>query len=258
MRDVLNDLDQKPQRDPIRVAQENMRRPLLKRFYTEATVAGEGEEYKVLLDGRSVKSPAGTELKLPTEAAAQLVAVEYAAQGEHIDPMSMPVTRLVNTAIDGVANDPQVVLEDILRYAATDLICYRAASPQRLVERQRETWDPVLDWIESTLGARFELAEGVIHVDQPKESLAALGRYLMQRRDIFRLSSLHVMTTLKGSALLALAVEAGQLEAEQGWDAAHVDEDWNISQWGEDSEAQARRAFRKRDMMAAVSLLRAL
>jgi len=258
MREILNDLDQDPNRDPVRRAQENMRRPLPKRFYTSVTMAGEEGAYKVLLDDRPVRTPAGAELVLPTAAAAQLVVAEYAAQGEHIDPMSMPVTRLVNTAVDGVASDPQAVLEDILRYASTDLLCYRAGSPERLVERQRELWDPVLDWIESTLGARFVLAEGVMHVEQPRETLAALGTYLVQRREAFRLSSLHVMTTLMGSALLALAVEAGLLDAEQGWNAAHVDEDWNISQWGEDSEATARRAFRRRDMMAAVELLRAL
>lgn len=262
MREILNDLDQDTDHDPVRRAQENMRRPLPKRFYTTVTMAGggagKGDAYKVFLDERSVRTPAGTELVLPTEQAAGLVIAEYAAQSEHIDPMSMPVTRLVNTAIDGVANDPQAVLEDILRYASTDLLCYRASSPERLVQLQREAWDPVLDWIEATLGARFVLAEGVMHVEQPRETLAALGTYLVQRREVFRLSALHVMTALMGSALLALAVDAGLFSAEQGWNAAHVDEDWNISQWGEDSEAMARRAFRKRDMMAAADLLRAL
>jgi len=97
-----------------------------------------------------------------------------------------------------------------------------------------------------------------MHVEQPKETLSSLGTYLVQRREVFRLSSLHVMTTLMGSALLALAIEAEIIDAEQGWSAAHIDEDWNISQWGEDAEAAARRAFRHRDMMAAVELLRAL
>lgn len=258
MRDILNDLEQDPNHDPVRRAQENMRRPLPKRFYTNVTTSGDDGAYKVLLDERVVRTPGGAELVLPTARAAELVAAEYAAQGEHIDPMAMPVTRLVNTAVDGVATDPQVVLEDILRYASTDLLCYRAGSPERLVEQQRQAWDPVLDWIETTLGARFVLAEGVMHVEQPKETLSSLGTYLVQRREVFRLSSLHVMTTLMGSALLALAIEAEILDAEQGWSAAHIDEDWNISQWGEDAEAAARRSARHRDMMAAVELLRAL
>jgi len=258
MRDLLNDLEQGQKPDPIRRAQENMRRPLPKRFYTNVTVVGEEGAYRVRLDERTVRTPGGAELVVPTEAAAQLVAAEYDAQGEHIDPMSMPVTRLVNTAIDGVANDPQAVLEDVLRYASSDLICYRADSPERLIELQREAWDPVLDWIETTIGARFNLAEGVMHVQQPKETLAALGSYLVQRNETFRLSALHVMTTLMGSAILALGVESGFLEAEAGWNAAHVDEHWNISQWGEDSEAAARMTARRRDMLAAVQLLKVI
>src|SRR5690606_41012363 len=122
----------------------------------------------------------------------------------------------------------------------------------------RDAWDPVLEWMETTIGARFMLAEGVMHVQQPKETLAALGSYLVQRRETFRLSALHVMTTLMGSALLALAVESGFLEAEAGWNAAHVDENWNISQWGEDSEAAARMRSEERDMLAAVELLKVL
>ena len=258
MRDLLNDLEQGQKPDPIRQAQEKMRRPLPKRFYKDVFVVGEEGAYKVKLDERTVRTPGGAELVVPTEGAAQLVAGEYAAQGEHIDPMSMPVTRLVNTAIDGVATDPQVVLEDVLRYASSDLIFYRADTPERLVQNQRDAWDPVLEWMETTIGARFMLAEGVMHVQQPKETLAALGSYLVQRLETFRLSALHVMTTLMGSALLALGVESGFLEAEAGWNAAHVDENWNISQWGEDSEAAARMAARKRDMLAAVELLKVL
>ena len=170
----------------------------------------------------------------------------------------MPVLRLVNTAIDGVATDPQAVLEDILRFASSDLLCYRADTPEKLVQRQNEAWDPVLDWARASLGARFVLAEGVMHVDQPREAIAALGVHLSQRAEPMRLAALHVMTTLTGSALLALAVEMGELDVEEAWVAAHVDEDWQIEHWGQDFEAVARRANRKRDMLAAVRLLEAL
>ncbi|WP_269929449.1 ATP12 family chaperone protein [Aminobacter sp. HY435] len=261
MRDILSDLetgDVLSDPDPIRRAQSSMRRPLPKRFYEAAAVAEVDGSYAVQLDGKAVRTPGRTLLALPTEKAAQLVADEFAAQAEFIDPTTMPVLRLVNTAIDGVATDPQAVLEDILRFSSSDLLCYRADGPERLVERQSKAWDPVLDWAQSALSARFVLAEGVMHVEQPREAIAALGIHLSQRREPMRLAALHLMTTLTGSALLALAVDAGELHAEEAWNAAHVDEDWQVEQWGQDSEAIARRSARKGDMLAAVALLEAL
>ncbi len=242
----------------MRRAQKQMQTPRPRRFYKGVDVAEEEGKYRILLDGRAARTPAGAQIKLETEDAARLVAAEYDSQREHIDPMSMPVTRLVNTAIDGVSNDPQAVAEDILRYASSDLLCYRSGTPERLVRLQADAWDPVLDWAEGVLGARFVLAEGVMHVEQPRATIAAVSSYLRPRREPLRLAALHVMTTLTGSALLALAVEAQALDLEAAWSAAHVDEDWNISQWGEDAEALARREARKRDMMGAVALLEAL
>ena len=205
-----------------------------------------------------MRTPGGKPVVLPTEKAAALVADEFAAQGEKIDPVTMPVTRLVNTAIDGVATDTQAVLEDILRFSSSDLVCYRADAPTGWSHRQAEAWDPIIDWARSALGARFFLAEGVMHVEQPREAIAAVGVHLRQRAEPFRLAALHVMTSITGSALLALAFEAGAIDAEAAWTAAHVDEDWNIEHWGLDAEAAARRAFRKRDMMAAAALIEAL
>lgn len=261
MRDMLSDLEAGrhiSDPDPIRRAQNQMKTQAAKRFYKEAAVGSEADGFGVRLDGKGVKTPSGKPLLLPTRAAAQLVADEFAAQDERIDPVTMPVLRLVNTAIDGVAADPQAVLEDILRFSSSDLVFYRADGPERLVARQAEAWDPVLDWAREVLGARFFLADGVMHVEQPRESIGAIGIHLRQRDDIFRLSALHVITAITGSALLALALEAGEIDAETAWNAAHVDEDWNIEHWGLDAEAAARRAARKRDMMAAVALIEAL
>jgi len=261
MRDILNDLESGQalsDPDPMRRAQIQMRTPLPKRFYKDVAVAeGEGG-FIVQLDGRAVKTPGKALLVLPTEAAARLIADEFAAQGETLDLASMPVYRLVNTAIDGVANDPQAVVEDILRFSSSDLLCYRADGPETLVARQNEAWDSVLDWARATLGARFVLAEGVIHVDQPRDAITAIGIHLNQRAESLRLAALHVMTTLTGSALLALAVDFGELDAETAWKAAHVDEDFQAEHWGHDAEALARRANRKRDMMAAAQLLEAI
>ena len=262
MRDILNDLEAGKylsDPDPVRRAQIQMKTPLPKRFYeTVSVVPAEEGLFAVHLDGRPVRTPARALLALPTEKAAGLVAEEFEAQHEVIDPVAMPVMRLVNTALDGVANDPQAVLEDILRFAATDMLCYRADTPQGLVDRQNAHWDPVLDWARSALGARFNLAEGVIHVEQPRESIAVLGAHLARRTEPLRLASLHLMTSLTGSALLALAADFGELDAQAVWAAAHVDEDWQIEQWGQDAEAVARRNARHRDFLAAVALLEAL
>ena len=261
MRDILNDLEagkHLSDPDPVRRAQIQMQTPLPKRFYKAVSVVPVEEGFAVHLDGRPVRTPGKALLALPTEKAAALVAGEFDAQRESIDPVTMPVMRLANTAIDGVASDPQAVLEDILRFASSDLLCYRADGPQGLVDRQNELWDPVIDWARSALGARYHLAEGIIHVEQPRETIALLGQHVAQRNEPLRLAAIHVMTSLTGSALLALAVDFGELDGEAAWLAAHVDEDWQIEHWGQDAEAMARRSVRKRDMMAAVSLIEAL
>ncbi len=261
MRDILNDLDTSRggfEPDPVRRAQAQMRAPLPKRFYQQAAVV-EGESgHAVHLDGKPVRTPGRNLVSLPTAAAAGLVAEEFASQGDTLDPLTMPVLRLVNTALDGVAADPQAVLEDVLRFASSDQLFYRAEAPETLVRLEAEAWDPVLDWARSALGARFFLAEGVMHVVQPREAVAAVGLHLKRRAEPLRLAALHLMTALTGSALLALAVEAGAITPTEAWAAAHVDEDWNIAQWGEDAEAAERRAMRKRDMLGAARLIKAL
>ena len=262
MRDILGDHDAGrflSDPDPVRRAQIQMRTPLPKRFYADVSVAAETDgAFSVRLDGKPVRTPGRALLALPTAAAAGLVASEFDAQQDVIDPVSMPVLRLANTALDGVAGEGQAVIDDIMRYSSSDLLCYRAEGPQELIERQAVAWDPVLNWVRTALGVRFWLAEGVMHVEQPREAVSAVGAWLEQRHDPFRLAALHVITTLTGSALLALCVQAGAIAPDDAWAAAHVDEDWNIEQWGEDDEAFARRAARRVDFDAAVALAAAL
>lgn len=261
MREILTDLEDEirlSDADPVRRAQKQMLKPLPKRFYKSADFAPVDGGYAVNLDGKAVKTPARKPLVVPSEAAARLVADEFARQADVIEPATMPVTRLVNTALDGVAADIHAVAEDILRFCASDLLCYRADTPQSLVERQNATWDPIMDWVRYALGAQFVLAEGVMHVEQPREAVAAVGIHLRQYPDAFRIACLHTMTTLTGSALLALAVAAGEIDVEAAWAAAHVDEDWNIQQWGEDHEAAIRRRARFREMKAAADFLHAI
>ncbi|EEY04573.1 ATP12 family chaperone protein [Brucella neotomae] len=260
MRDILSDLEagkQLSDENPIVRAQKQMQAQLPKRFYEKAEVAESEGGFAVHLDGRPVKTPARNLLLLPTRAAAQIVADEFAAQEKLIDPGKMPATRLVNTAIDGIAQDPQAVFEDILRFAGTDMLCYRADSPQELVSRQTENWAPLIDWMES-LGARFALAEGVMHVEQPREAIAAFSVHMAGFKDPLALAALHTMTTLMGSAIIALAVAKGEISAEKGWAIAHIDEDWTIEHWGSDAEAIERRKNREIEMMVAARLLEAI
>ncbi|QTN98850.1 ATPase [Brucella sp. 458] len=260
MRDILSDLEagkQLSDENPIVRAQKQMQAQLPKRFYEKAEVAESEGGFAVHLDGRPVKTPARNLLLLPTRAAAQIVADEFATQEKVIDPGKMPATRLVNTAIDGIAQDPQAVFEDILRFAGTDMLCYRADSPQELVSRQTENWDPLIDWMES-LGARFALAEGVMHVEQPREAIAAFSVHMAGFKDPLALAALHTMTTLMGSAIIALAVAKGEISAEKAWAIAHIDEDWTIEHWGSDAEAIERRKNREIEMMVAARLLEAL
>lgn len=261
MRNILNDLEAGKllsDPDPVKRAQIQMRTKLPKRFYTDVTVVATETGFTIHLDGKAVRTPAREVMILPTEAAARIVADEFAAQAETMDTITMPAMRLVNTAIDGVAKEADAVAEDILRFASSDLLCYRADGPDGLVARQNAAWDPLIDWASSSLGARFLLAEGIIHIQQPAAAMTAVRIHLDQRREPLRLAALHLMTSLTGSALLALAVEARHLSAEEAWRASNVDEDWQIDHWGQDSEAVARRNGRWRDMNAAARMIAVL
>lgn len=259
MRDLLNDLSEGLSHpDPVRRAQIQMKRPLPKRFYSDVTVREDEGGYLIELDGKTVRTPARQAFAVPTRALALLAAGEWEQQAEVVDPATMPVTRLVNTALDGVASDPQVVFEDILRFSSSDLICYRAEGPERLVERQSARWDPVIDWAADALGARFILIEGVMHQEQPREATAAFAVTLRKYDTPLDLASLHTITTLTGSAILALAFAEGYLSADAVWSLAHLDEDWTIEHWGSDAEAERRRAARFEEFRAAVDVFSAL
>jgi chaperone required for assembly of F1-ATPase len=226
-----------------------------KRFYDAVTTDPVAGGWRILLDGRPVKTPQRAELVLPTAALAAAVAEEWRAQSAQINPASMPLTKLANTAIDAVTPNLASVAEDVLSFAARDLICYRVSAPESLAERQRASWDPLLAWAEQRHGARFVATAGIMPVDQPPESLAAL-REPVAGLGPFELAALHVMTTLTGSALLALALGADELSLEACWAAAHVDEDYQRSHWGEDAEARKRRELRFADMRAAATFFR--
>ena len=244
--------------DPIRRSQELMRAELPKKFYQSATVERDGDGFAIKLDGRGVKTPGRHPLILPSAAAAEMVRAEWQAQEKVIDPAKMPVTRLANTVIDGVAQNADAVFEEIIAYAGNDMLFYRAESPEELVARQADRWDPVLDWMAEEFGARFVLVEGIMFSEQPSESVSAFRGELDRHRAPFALGSLHVMTTLTGSALVTLALARRRLTLDEAWALANLEEDWTIEHWGEDAEAAARRAKRFEDMKAAHDLFVAL
>jgi len=187
---------------------------------------------------------------------AEAIAAEWAAQKDIIDPMTMPLTRLANSVIDAVTDRTDAVADDVATYFETDLLFYRAGHPEALVEREARHWDPVLFWAAETLGAHFILAQGIVHVRQPEQAVAAARAALPS--EPWSLAALHIVTTLTGSALLALAMMRGFLDEDRVWSAAYVDEDWNSEHWGIDGEVAARRAGRLIDFKAASWVLRTL
>jgi chaperone required for assembly of F1-ATPase len=245
-------------RDPMQAARGAMRPPLARRFYREVSVGERDGAFAVLLDGKPARTPAKHALATPSRELSEAIAAEWAAQGESIDPMSMPLTRLAHVAIDRVATEGDAVAAEVAQYAGSDLVLYRAAGPDGLVAAQRRHWDPVLAWLDAALGARFVLAEGVRHVAQPEAALAAVRAEVARCARPFALAALASATQLCGSALIALALAAGRLGADAAWAAAHIDEDWNIRRWGEDAEAAGRRAARRAEFDAAVRMLKLL
>lgn len=232
-----------------------------KRFYQEVEVRPAVAGFALVLDGKPARTPARNPVVLPSAALGHALTAEWLAVGQVIDPRLMPITRLVNTVLDGVSRNRAAVLAEIDRFAASDLLLYRAEAPDDLVRLQREWWDPITDWSREELGAPLLLTQGLMHVAQPAASLQRLTIAIAtlageSPATLFRVGALHVMTTLTGSALLAAAVGFGRLSAADAWKAAHVDEDFQISRWGEDAEAAARRANRWADMKTASDMFR--
>jgi chaperone required for assembly of F1-ATPase len=254
MRDIFDDIDKNSPLDPEEAARRNMRVDLRKRFYEKAAIDQNEDIFRILLDGKPIKTPARRILAAPSRALAQSVADEWDAQKDVIDPSKMPLTRLSNSIIDGVADAPRPVAEEIEKYLGSDLLFYRADVPEGLTKAQEKHWDPIVAWARDHLGARFVLAVGVVFAPQPEEAIAAARRAIPE--NVWALGAVHSVTTLTGSALLALALAAGRLDVDAAWAAAHVDEDWNLATWGRDAAALSRRARRFTEMTAAARVLK--
>ena len=242
--------------DPRELARRDLKKSLPKRFYKEAGVQAEGKLFALVLDGKRARTPARNVLAVPSQTLAGLLAEEWNAQAEYIDPGEMPLTRLINSAFDGVAKEMAATAAEVVKYAGSDLLCYRAAEPENLVREQAAAWDPPLAWLRETFAAKLALAEGIMFVEQPPEALAAIAAAVNKAVGSgasapLRAAAMNVMTTLSGSAVLAIAVAHGFLTVDKAWQAAHVDEDFQARFWGSDDEALARRARRWLEMKAA-------
>jgi chaperone required for assembly of F1-ATPase len=256
MRELFDEALGKSPLDPEEAVRRATRGPRRKRFYAHASVVESPVGFAIALDDKPIRTPSGRLVVAPTRDIADGIVAEWEAQKETIDPLTMPLTRFANSVVDAVVDRVEAVTEDLAKYFQSDLLFYRAGHPEALVAREAAHWDPVLFWAADALGAHFILAEGIVHVRQPDSAIAAARAALPE--DPWSIAALHVITTLTGSALLALALLRGEIDQEQAWAAAHVDEDWNAEQWGVDEEVAARRAARLVDFKAAVSILKGL
>jgi len=221
-----------------------------KRFYKNAAAASVDGGFSVELDARPIKTPAGRLMVLPTRALADAVAAEWNDQGDDIDPKSMKLMPLCGTALDRVPEVRDGLIEGLLRYATTDLLCHRAAHPADLARRHVEVWQPLLDWSAETLGARLLPTEGIIAIEQPPAALAAFKAHL-ERFDDCTLTALGELVGISGSLVLGLAMVKGRLDAAQAFDVFMVDEDHQRELWGDDFEASKRRENVRADLAAA-------
>jgi len=256
MREILSDAEKNKDAGLGR-AERRDEPELPKRFYSKVTVADRNGGHTVLLDGRVTKTPGKAEIVVPRRDLAEAMAVEWEAQTTHIDPRTMPLVRLVNSGVEGGADSARLLRDEIVKYAGTDLTLFRADSPQELVAEQDRQWDPVLTALARHFDIRFQPVVGIIHEDQPQQTLSKLAQSL-DRAHHLTLISMASITGLTGSGLISIALREKLMEPDAAWNAAHVDEDHNIRLWGEDAEAAKRRAKRREEFDAAMTVLHSM
>lgn len=229
----------------------------MKRFYRAVRVESGADGHGILLDDRSVLTPARARLRAPTPALAVAIAQEWEAQGERVEPRSMPLTGLANAALDRVAPDRDAFAAGLARYGESDLLCYRADRPAKLVARQAEQWDPLLAWARRRYDIDFEVVSGIMHRPQSAHTVSQLA-HAVAARDPFQLAGLSPLVTVSGSLVLALALAEGAVDFEAAWAAAALDDLWQVEQWGTDAEAEKALAARRADFEAGHRFLQLL
>lgn len=226
----------------------------MKRFWTTVSAEPEGEGWGIKLDGRAVKTPARAALEVPTQRLAEAIADEWQDVGENVDPRAMPLTGLANAAIDRVAPDRYAFARGLANYAEADLACYRADGSRELISRQEEEWDKLLGWARRRYDVDFVTTSGLMHVAQPPATVERLS-HAVAALDPFRLAGLSPLVTIGGSLILAIAVLEKAVTPVEAWEAASVDDRWQLERWGRDAEAEAALENRRRDFLAAARFL---
>jgi chaperone required for assembly of F1-ATPase len=229
----------------------------VKRFYREASAVEGPDGWHVALDGRQVRTQGGHVLVLPNRALADLLAEEWNAQGEEIDPRSFRHRDMADYALDVVSDDPAAAVTALLRYAETDTLCYRADPDEPLWKRQQAVWEPLVCVCEAREGIRLQRVSGVMHRPQDEAALARL-RDRLEALDYLTLAALTTLASLSASLVVGLATLEPDADGEALWDAANLEEDWQVELWGRDQEAQERREKRKGDFLAALLFSRAV
>lgn len=222
----------------------------MKRFYRQASVAAVAGGFGIELDGRPVRTPAKAPLVVASRALAEAIAEEWQQQGDEVVTASLGLTSLANAALDVVARRRPEIVREIVNYAGTDLVCYRADHPPALAARQHEAWQPLLDWATSRYDAPLTVTMGVTPVPQPEPSLQALTR-AVDAYDTMALTALQLATSACGSLIVALALVEGRIDADAAFEVSQLDETFEIEQWGEDPEQTKRRAALKDDIALA-------
>lgn len=253
MREFLDDAE-RHRDDGYGRAQAHEKRELARRFYRAAAVEAAQGGFTVALDGRPTRTPGGHPVVVPVAGIATIMAAEWAGQGERIDPLTMPMVRLVNSAIEGGTEKMPALREEVIRYAGNDLLLYRAEGPRALVEAQEKLWDAALVKLSRHFEVSFRPTIGIVHQPQPPATLARLAAAL-DEEGLFVLAALVAITTLSGSGLLALAIRQRLLSPDAAWQTAHVDEDFQAAEWGTVEDAATRRARRRVEFDAAAKVL---
>jgi chaperone required for assembly of F1-ATPase len=226
----------------------------MKRFWKEAAAAPSGSGWQVLLDARPLRTPARALLEVDGEPLAQAIAAEWALAEDKVNPRAMPLTGLANAAIDRVAPDPASFAASLSRFAASDLLTYRADGPRPLVERENNAWDPLLDWARARFGVEFVVTTGITPVDQPRATLETFDR-TVAALDAFSLAGLAPLVTVGGSLVAGLAVLERAVDVNTGWAAVSLDEAYQLDTWGEDAEARRALESREADFRAGARFL---